>query len=312
MPSNKNYQIKETLRKRVFALIKKRKKPALYRTGSKQEGKEKKNSNGNTIYIHWSNEDFYRDFSQKYGHKYDTVKAWFTKTMPDYSEIIDIAEYFSVSVDYLIGKTDIESTITADLVSNYTGLEISSVNLLNKYYREGHGWQLNIIDAINFLLERKETANILRNIYYYFFGNYTHTKDGNETIPLIDKNGYGVELIIADMQRPVFLSYITQGLSMSYEKYVKDNKQYEDYGKPTEENEVMRCVNGRLGTQLERLKSVRDEIKRSLELNKKKLDKYAKSFPQFNDAIKMYQSLVEYDMKCLEIVEDKIKSCRIS
>ena len=167
MVSKRKYQIKETLRTRVFALVEKRKKPALYKRG-KQKGKEKKDVDGNTIFTQWNKEDFYNDFSQKYGHKYDTVKAWFTKTMPDYSEIIDIAEYFSVSVDYLIGKTDIESTITADLASNYTGLEIHSINLLNEYYRTGYEWQLNTIDAINFLLEREETANILTNMYYYF------------------------------------------------------------------------------------------------------------------------------------------------
>lgn len=279
MVSKRKYQIKETLRTRVFALVEKRKKPALYKRG-KQKGKEKKDVDGNTIFTQWNKEDFYNDFSQKYGHKYDTVKAWFTKTMPDYSEIIDIAEYFSVSVDYLIGKTDIESTITADLASSYTGLEIHSINLLNEYYRTGHEWQLNTIDAINFLLEREETANILTNMYYYFFGNYTHTKDGKETVSLMDKNRHGVELIIADMQKPTFLSYITLGLSGAYERYVKDNPQYKDYGKPTEENRVMRCVNGRLGTKLERLNSVRDEIKRSMESSEKNLDKYNKSKKQ--------------------------------
>lgn len=307
MLSKRKYQIKETLRTRVFALVEKRKKPALYKRG-KQKGKEKKDVDGNTIFTQWNKEDFYNDFSQKYGHKYDTVKAWFTKTMPDYSKIIDIAEYFSVSVDYLIGKTDIESTITADLASNYTGLEIHSINLLNEYYRTGYEWQLNTIDAINFLLEREETANILTNMYYYFFGNYTHTKDGKETVSLMDKNRHGVELIIADMQKPTFLSYITLGLSGAYERYVKDNPQYKDYGKPTEENRVMRCVNGRLGTKLKRLNSVRDEIKQSLEANQKLLDRYEKT--NCNDMIEMYRSLIEYDMRCLKIVEDKIKNCR--
>ncbi|MCX4361430.1 MAG: hypothetical protein OSJ23_09320 [Mucispirillum schaedleri] len=309
MVSKRKYQIKETLRTRVFALVEKRKKPALYKRG-KQKGKEKIDVDGNTIFTQWNKEDFYNDFSQKYGHKYDTVKAWFTKTMPDYSEIIDIAEYFSVSVDYLIGKTDIESTITADLASNYTGLEIHSINLLNEYYQEGHQWQLNTIDALNFLLEREETANILTNMYYYFFGNYTHTGNGEKTVSLMDENKDGVELIISDMQRPVFMSAIINDLTSFYERYVKDNPQYENYGKNTEENYVMRCVNGRLGTKLERLNSVRDEIKRNMESNEKNLDKYNKS--KNNSAIEMYRSLIEYNMKCLKIVEDKIKNCRTS
>ncbi len=305
MATDRKYQIKETLRARVFALVKKKRKPVLYRNGSKQEGKEKKDADGNTIFTQWNNEDFYKDFSQKYKYKYDTVKAWFTKTMPDYSEIMDIAEYFSVSVDYLIGKTDIESTITADLTNNYTGLEIHSINLLNEYYRKGYQWQLNTIDAINFLLERKETANLLLNMYYFFFGNYTHTKNKEDTISIFDTNDYGVSIIVPEMQQPLFMSYIINGLTKSYERYVKDNPQYKDYGKPTEENIVMLCVNGKRGTKLERLEQVRDEITHSIESNKELLTKYQKA--EIKDLIEMYSSMIERDKRCLKIVEDKIK-----
>lgn len=304
MASDRKYQIKETLRTRVFALVKKRKKPALYKRGSKQEGKEKKDADGNTIFTQWNNEDFYKDFSQKYNYKYDTVKAWFTKTMPDYSEIMDIAEYFSVSVDYLIGKTDIESTITADLASIYTGLEINSINLLNKYYREGCQWQLNTIDAINFLLAREETAGLLLNIYYFFFGNYTHTKDKKDVIDIFDNDDCGgVSIIVSDMQQPLFMSAVINGLTRFYERYVKDNPQYKDYGKPTKENYIMRCVNGRIGTKLERLEQVRDEISHNIKTHKELLNKFQKS----NEMAEMYSSLIEYDMQCLKIVEDKIK-----
>lgn len=306
MAHDKKYQIKETLRTRVFALIKRKRKPVLYKKGSKQEGKEKKDADGNTVFAQWNNEDFYKDFSQKYNYKYDTVKAWFTKTMPDYSEIIDIAEYFSVSVDYLIGKTDIESTITADLISSYTGLEIHSINRLNEYYNKGYEWQLNTIDAINFLLERKETAELLLNIYYFFFGNYVHTKDKEDVIDIVDANNYGVSIIVSDMQRPLFMSAVMNGLTKFYETYVKDNPQYKDYGKPTEENYVMRCVNGKRGTKLERLEQVRYEINHCIEQNKKLLNKYQET--GFNDGMEMYSSLIESDMRCLKIVEDKIKN----
>lgn len=306
MAYDRKKQIKETLRARVFALIQKKKKPALYKRGSKYEGREKKDADGNTIFTRWSNEDFYKDFSEKYNHKYDTVKSWFTKTMPDYSEIIDIAEYFSVSVDYLIGKTDIESTITADLASNFTGLEIHSINLLNEYYRTGYQWQLNTIDAINFLLEREETANILTNMYYFFFGNYTQTKDKKDVIDICDADDCGgVSIVVSDMQQPIFMSAVINSLTKYYERYVKDNPQYKNYGKPTEENYVMRCVNGRLGTKSQRLEQVKDEISHSIELNRKLFDKFRKAGS--NDLTKMYSSMIESDMRCLKIVEDKIK-----
>lgn len=305
MVSDRKYQIKETLRTRVFALVKKKKKPTIYKRGRKK-GQEKKDADGNTIFTQWNNEDFYKDFSHKYNRKYDTVKAWFTKTMPDYSEIMDIAEYFSVSVDYLIGKTDIESTITADLINNYTGLEIHSINLLNKYYRKGYQWQLNTIDAINFLLEREETADLLLNMYYFFFGNYTHTRDKKNTIDIFDDDDCGgVTLIISDMQQPLFMSAVMNGLTSIYKDYVKDNPQYKDYGKPTEENYVMRRVNGKRGTKLERLEQVKDEIIHSIEFNEKLFDKFQKV--EDNDAIEMYSSIIKTDMRCLKIVEDKIK-----
>lgn len=307
MAFDRKDQIKETLRTRVFALVKKREKPSIYKRGSKYEGKEKKDDNGNTIFTQWNNEDFYNDFSEKYNYKYDRVKGWFTKTMPDYPEIMDIAEYFSVSVDYLIGKTDIESTITADSISRYTGLEIHSVNRLNEYYRKGYQWQLNTIDAINFLLERKETATLLENTYHFFFGNYTHTKAKDDTIEIFDEDDCGgAAVIVSDMQQPLFLSFIINSLTAAYERFVKDNPQYKDYGKPTKENHIMRCVKAQSGTKLERLEKVRKNIIRSMEHNQKCLDKYkgAKS----NKITEMYSSLLESDNEDLKIVEDKIRN----
>ncbi len=305
MATDRKNLIMETLRERVKEMISKKEKPAVYRRNSENEGETKKDSAGNTIFVKWNNEDFYNDFSKKYNYKYDTVKGWFTKTMPGYPEIIDIAEYFSVSVDYLIGKTDIESTITADFTSVYTGLNINAINLLHEYYKTGYEWQLNTIDAINFLLEREETASILTNMYYFFFGNYISTGNGEDSFSLVDKNGYGVAFDVSTVQQSLFMSTVTNNLTKAYERYIKDNPQYKDYGKPTKENRVMRCVNGRLGTKLKRLNSVRDEIKQSLEENQKLLDRYEKT--NCNDIIEMYSSFVKNDIECLEIVERMIK-----
>lgn len=305
MATDRKHLIMETLRERVKEMIAKKEKPAVYRRNSENEGETKKDSSGNTIFVKWNNEDFYNDFSEKYNYKYDTVKGWFTKTMPGYPEIIDIAEYFSVSVDYLIGKTDIESTITADFASVYTGLNINAINLLHEYYKTGHEWQLNTIDAINFLLERKETASILTNMYYFFFGNYINTRNGEDSFSLVDKNGYGVDFYIPIVQQSLFMSTVTNNLTKAYERYVKDNPQYKDYGKPTKENRVMRCVDGRLGTKLERLNSVRDEIKQELKKHENQLDKFKKT--NCNDMIELCNSLVKYDTECLEIVERMIK-----
>lgn len=269
---------------------------------------------------------FYDDFQEViekneiYGYKkndeYFNVslagKHWISGANIPNAEILELlANFFCVSVDFLIGKTDIESTITADLASNYTGLEIHSINLLNKYYREGHQWQLNTIDAINFLLEREETANLLLNMYHFFFGNYTHTKDKKEVIDIFDADDCGgVPLIVSDMQRPLFMSYIMNGLTTSYESYVKNNPRYKDYGKPTDENYVMRWVNGKTGTKLERLEQVKSEINHRMKFYKKLLAKNQRAGNK--ESIETYSSLIEFNKRYLKIIEDKIKKLQRS
>lgn len=300
MESNRKYKIKETLRTRVFALVKKRKKPALYRNGSKHEGKEKKDADGNTIFTQWNNEDFYKDFSEKYNYKYDTVKAWFTKTMPDYPEIMDIAEYFSVSVDYLIGKTDIESSIDEDFIEVYTGLTPQSIRKLRKYIT-GLPVEQNNVDAINFLLDAEDDIEVLRNIYNYFFGNYTKTREGEHSVGFLDDREMGgVDFYVPAMQQPLFLSVITNNISKYYATTIKDNPKYADYGKPTYKNKVLRCLGGHFGTKMERLEQVKNEIEKDMERNERMLKKFKNS----DDMSKLYLSLIKEDKACLQIVED--------
>lgn len=262
-----------------------------------------------------SKKNFYEDFSRVLENNNigngklidEAAKKWTTgRGIPQIETLELLAGFFNVSVDYLIGKTDIEASVDEDFIKEYIGLEPHSTRLLREYFLEGYQWQLNTIDALNFLLERKETANILDNMYNYFFGNYTHTENESKTVSLMDKNNHGRELIVSEMQRPVFLSYITLGIADAYDAYVKDNPQYKDYGKPTEENFVMRYVNAQRGTKLERLEKAKKDIISNMEHNQKLFDKYKDT--EFEKSKKMYSSLLESCGRCLKIVEDKIKS----
>lgn len=262
-----------------------------------------------------SKKQFYEDFSTVLennnigdGKSIDEAgKKWTTgQGMPKIETLELLAGFFNVSIDYLIGKTDIESSIDENFIREYIGLEPHATRLLREYYSKGYQWALNTIDVLNFLLERKETANILTNMYYYFFGNYTHTKNGEKTIPLMDENEHGVEFIVSDMQKPTFLSYVTIGLTDAYKNYVKDNEKYKDYGKPTKENYVLRCLDSYTGTRKEKLEKLKSDNEKEISLWENKLSiAKEKNVPEL---IEDYNEFLKNTLETKAIIENMIKS----
>lgn len=262
-----------------------------------------------------SKKQFYEDFSTVLennnigdGKSIDEAgKKWTTgQGMPKIETLELLAGFFNVSIDYLIGKTDIESSIDENFIREYIGLEPHATRLLREYYSKGYLWALNTIDVLNFLLERKETANILTNMYYYFFGNYTHTKNGEKTIPLMDENEHGVEFIVSDMQKPTFLSYVTIGLTDAYKNYVKDNEKYKDYGKPTKENRVLRCLDRYTGTRKEKLEKLKSDNEKEISLWENKLSiAKEKNVPEL---IEDYSEFLKNALETKAVIENMIKS----
>ena len=77
---------------------------------------------------------------------------------PNLEQIIEIAKYFNVSTDYLLGLTDIKSTnVKVKDICDYTGLTEYSISLLHDSAENIFSISETILDTINLLL--KQTSN---------------------------------------------------------------------------------------------------------------------------------------------------------
>ncbi|MBS4924795.1 MAG: helix-turn-helix transcriptional regulator [Ruminococcus bicirculans] len=103
-------------------------------------------------------------------------------TQPDTETLCKLADFFKVSTDYLLGRTDVKSAdTTLQDICKYTGLSEKAITLLSlskdsEFY--------NILPIINFLIESSENSILLRmgeavsidsfcsdlleKLYYYF------------------------------------------------------------------------------------------------------------------------------------------------
>ena len=70
------------------------------------------------------------EIGQYFGVSRQGVGKWVNgETTPDVETIVNIAEYFRVSTDYLLGKTEIKSSdTTIQAVCEYTGLSEKAIN----------------------------------------------------------------------------------------------------------------------------------------------------------------------------------------
>lgn len=104
--------------------------------------------------------------------------------VPDINVLNSIADYFHVSCDYLLGRSDIpKPDIERQAISELTGLSdtsISALKLLKKTSNPecGLGYEtathrLLMLEAINVIIE-SHADDLLSNLCYYFFTNFTH------------------------------------------------------------------------------------------------------------------------------------------
>lgn len=85
---------------------------------------------------------------------------------PDWQTIVQFAEFFNVSTDYLLGLTNYTGHDTGMRAAcDYTGLSETSLRLLRGESEEGS----NSIsaDILNFLIENERTINLLGNVELY-------------------------------------------------------------------------------------------------------------------------------------------------
>lgn len=176
--------------------------------------------------------DFYREFQQKLNDKnitgkkgespnvLESGKKWTNgETIPDNPEIlICLANFFNVSVDYLLGNAESSSDYSEQFIHEYTGLAYSSIRMLEKTKNN----YFCIHPYLDFLLELDDSIDekweLIFQIYNYIFNSKNITsyyEDGiskirNKTIGLCDEYGKAVASVeTKDMGAAMLLSINT-------------------------------------------------------------------------------------------------------
>lgn len=176
--------------------------------------------------------DFYRDFEQKLDSKnitgkegksfnvIETGKKWTNgETVPDNLEIlISLANFFNVSIDYLLGNAEKPTDYSEQYIHEYTGLAHSSIRILNKSKNNC----FHVHPYLDFLLEPddniEEKIELIFQICNYILNSENITsyyEDGvskikNENIGLCDEYGKAVASVkTKDMGSAMLLSINT-------------------------------------------------------------------------------------------------------
>ena len=140
-----------------------------------------------------------------------------------------LADLYNVSIDYLLGRSDL-TQIDNDFISNEV-----TINELKKVHAEKNNFQKqqNYIELINFLFEHDKTKTLMQYMYYYFFGNFKYVGRFNEYgIDLKDDYLNGISIPVENIQA-WFLQMISSGMVSIYEKIIEPNQEkYKYYGKP--------------------------------------------------------------------------------
>lgn len=149
-----------------------------------------------------------------------------------------LADLYNVSIDYLLGRSDL-TQIDNDFISKETGLNEITINELKKAHAEKNNFlkQQNYLELINFLFEHDRTKILMQYMYYYFFGDFKYAGRSNTCdIDLKDNYLNGISIPVENIQA-WFLQMISSGMVSIYEKIIEPNQEkYKYYGKyiPTE------------------------------------------------------------------------------
>lgn len=130
-------------------------------------------------------------------------------TLPDIMALSKIADYFNVSADYLLGRTEIVNTDPdkqINVACEYTGLSENTVNVLHdrltkpcgekqlasmafkvkdgekEYYRNFYIYDKKLSKCINDFLKKEDGIELLMLIDQYIFLNKADIKDNSESL----------------------------------------------------------------------------------------------------------------------------------
>lgn len=113
---------------------------------------------------------------------------------PNIEIVYNIATHYKVSVDYLLGLSDIRSTNkNIETVCEITGLSEESINRLLTDYRTNYGYELTLTEVIDKMLANNEFRRILIAISRYRMLTTEYVKsilnnDKHDNIPEIKKD----------------------------------------------------------------------------------------------------------------------------
>lgn len=145
-------------------------------------------------------------------------------------KLIKIADLYNVSIDYILGRSSI-TQVDNTYIHSKIGLSENSIITLEKAKKDQFTvYSSYIIEIIDFLLNHDETKELIRNLYYYFFGDFCKTSENNDDINLLDKYNRGVS-IECNKLYTIFLSSIINLLPKIKTTLVDGNPLYTYYGK---------------------------------------------------------------------------------
>ena len=153
------------------------------------------------------------------------------KRKPDIEVLTKIADYYGVSADYLLGRTNAETT-DKDLrfVCEYTGLSDEAAIVLHLWHT--CGGDKRIISIVNLLLESEKSSTV-KFLHYDNYDDYEKTFDSLPKLQRI-KALYPIESFFAlnpdnKQSRNIYISKSGKLISMSetYPEYA-DHLSFED------------------------------------------------------------------------------------
>ena len=177
----------------------------------------------------------YTAFAKALGYSQQTVNYWLNgKRVPDAPNLIEISKKMDVSMDWLLGLSDVPSPDTSiRAAADYTGLSQRSVETLHRksfaggFYTSDDEESIEIHHLIDILISSPEGQNFLLNAVGYFTSNTSDIYVDNKKISpdRISFNSGAIGGLIpfsSRMLNRALLDLLTKDLEQIKNNYYKD------------------------------------------------------------------------------------------